>query len=200
MFRTIVAMPMAGPKGSKYAYFVSHSLTLDWEEWYVPQSSESAQLWKDLAIVNLGNSMKRILLVEDREDDVLLLQMAIKDAPQTLAMEVVTDGEQAIQFLSRVQSTALTKDSQIPELVLVDIKLPKVDGHEVVKWVRQRPEFTAMPIIMLTSSDRRDDILKALSLGANSYLVKTGDMAKFRESLLLLLKYWFEVNQKLPER
>ncbi|EEF62783.1 response regulator [Pedosphaera parvula] len=144
--------------------------------------------------------MKRILLVEDREDDVLLLQMAIKDTPQPVAMEIVSDGEQALHHLTKVLPTANTKDSQVPDLVLLDVKLPRVDGHEVVKWIRQQMQFTAMPVIMLTSSDRRDDILRALSLGANSYLVKTGDMGKFRESLQLLLKYWFDVNQKLPER
>src|SRR4051812_33758140 len=105
--------------------------------------------------------MKRILLAEDRDDDVVLLKIALNGVGQPHVLDVATDGEEALTYLKRVQPTVLTKNSEAPDLVLLDIKMPKVDGLEVLQWIRQQPEFLDLPVLMLTSSDRKDDIAKA---------------------------------------
>src|SRR3954447_25859700 len=105
---------------------------------------------------------KRILLVEDREDDVLFLQMALKQCGYDCDLQIKSDGEEAITYLASLQGSAYTKESQIPHLVLLDIKMPKVNGHEVLAWMRQQMQFIPVPVVMLSSSDVREDILKAL--------------------------------------
>src|SRR5438034_8003739 len=113
--------------------------------------------------------MKKILLVDDREDDVLLLQIALKQCGYEHRLEVKADGDEAIQYLSQVQSTAYTKNSEVPDLVLLDIKMPKVTGHEVLHWIRKQMQFTTLPVVMLSSSDRHEDVFEACTNGANSY-------------------------------
>jgi CheY-like chemotaxis protein len=142
--------------------------------------------------------MKKLLLVEDREDDIVLLKLALKQSGYPHTLDVVSDGEAAIHYLAHVQSTAYSKDSEVPDLVLLDLKLPKVDGHEVLTWIRQQLQFAALPVIVLTSSNRRDDILRAFSLGANSYIIKSGDLPKLNDSARTILKYWLEVNHTVP--
>jgi CheY-like chemotaxis protein len=142
--------------------------------------------------------MKKLLLVEDREDDIILLKLALKQSGYAHTSDVVTDGEAAIQYLARVQTTAYSKNSEVPDLVLLDLKMPKVDGHEVLTWIRQQMQFTALPVIVLTSSDRRDDILRAFSLGANSYIIKSADLPRLNDSARVIFQYWFEVNHALP--
>ncbi|EEF61794.1 response regulator [Pedosphaera parvula] len=144
--------------------------------------------------------MKRILLAEDRDDDVVLLKIALNGVGQPHVLDVATDGEEALTYLKRVLPTVLTKNSEAPDLVLLDIKMPKVDGLEVLQWIRQQPEFLDLPVLMFTSSDRKDDIAKAYSLGANSYVVKTGDLDELSRCLKILLDYWLEVHQRLPNQ
>lgn len=142
-------------------------------------------------------AVKRILLVEDRDDDVVLLQMALKHCGHEHILEVRTDGQAAIEYLSQVQSSAFTKESKVPHLVLLDIKMPKVNGHEVLQWIRQQMQFKTMPVLMLSSSDLQDDIIKALHLGANSYLTKTGDLSLLKQTMQTVARYWFEVHRNL---
>jgi CheY-like chemotaxis protein len=112
------------------------------------------------------HAMKRILLVEDSVDDVVFLKHSLKSVGRDHELHVATDEEDAIAYLKRVEATAYTENSEVPDSVLLDIKLPKIDGYEVLAWIRQQKRFLGTPVIMFSSSDRRDDVLKALSLNA----------------------------------
>lgn len=144
--------------------------------------------------------MKRVLLVEDREDDVLLFKHALKHSGQTVHLDVTCDGEEAINFLTSVQPTAFTSNSEVPDLILLDIRMPKVDGLEVLQWIRKQAPFSTIPVVMLSTSAQRDDILKASQFGANSYILKEGDLIHFSRSLETILKYWLELHQSVPAK
>lgn len=133
-------------------------------------------------------SSERVLLVEDNPDDVFMIKRAFDKAKITNPLDVAKDGEEAISYLQENK----------PVLVLLDLKLPKVSGFEVLKWVKSKERLKRIPVVVLTSSRNGDDINKAYDLGANSYLVKP---VRF-ENLLNLTKhiniYWLILNEK-PE-
>jgi CheY-like chemotaxis protein len=135
-----------------------------------------------------------ILLVEDNEDDVLFLRRAFKQAGIPNPLQVVPDGRQAIDYLAGVAPYASRADYPLPCLVLLDLKLPRVMGLEVLQWVRQQPELEPLPIIVLTSSPEDKDIQRANRLGANSYLVKPSSADKLLELIKALGAYWLQHN------
>ncbi|MDB6122043.1 MAG: response regulator receiver protein [Pedosphaera sp.] len=129
-----------------------------------------------------------------------MFQVAVKNNPVPHSLEVKTDGAEAIAYLASLQRTAYTDPASLPDLILLDIKMPKADGHEVLQWVRHQLQFLAVPVVMLTSSNSRDDIVKSLGLGANSFLSKTGDITEYRNILELTLKYWLQIHQRPTAR
>jgi two-component system, chemotaxis family, response regulator Rcp1 len=138
--------------------------------------------------------MPRLLLIEDNDDDVELFKLAMKNTGVICTLDVAGDGATAIKYLSDAQASAYEKESRIPDLVLLDLSLPDKSGYAVLCWLRQFKEFATVPVIILTDSDFRQDVLLASSLGANSYVVKTGDIDRLTESVALILHYWLEIN------
>jgi CheY-like chemotaxis protein len=118
--------------------------------------------------------MKRapILVVEDNPDDLFAVQRALRKAKIENPVEVVTDGQSAIEYLEGTGIYADREAHPIPVLVLLDLKLPRVDGFEVLSWIRAQPALDDVVVVMLTSSDEDRDHRRAYSLGARSYLVK----------------------------
>lgn len=143
-----------------------------------------------------GGRLKRVLLVEDLEDDVVLFQVASGRAGIPHALEIKGDGASAIDYLSTVRDQANTKESKAPDLILLDIKMPKVDGHEVLAWIRGQTQFSTLPVVILTSSADPQDLLKAMGAGANSFIIKTGDMMQFRDNVQATLDFWFNVHNQ----
>jgi CheY-like chemotaxis protein len=129
----------------------------------------------------------KILHVEDNSDDVMLTAMAFRKAGVAATLEVATDGEKAISALSR-------NLAEPPACVLLDIKLPRVSGLEVLTWIRKQPVLKRLPVVMLTSSLLSSDINQAYDLGANSYLIKPASL----DALVSLAKtfevYWLNTN------
>ena len=125
-----------------------------------------------------------ILYAEDETNDVLFFKLALKHAnlPHTLA--AVPDGAEAIEYL------AAQKQHSIPDLVLLDIKMPKRSGLEVLEWIRQQPNLRSIPVLMLTSSPRAEDMENARRLGANDFLLKPSDPLKLVEVVKLLHDRW----------
>jgi CheY-like chemotaxis protein len=137
-----------------------------------------------------------VLLVEDEDNDVFFMQRAWKQAGITTPLHVAEDGQAAIDYLK----DALCSDHRkLPGLVLLDLKLPRIMGFEVLKWIRQQPELQTMIVIILTSSKLRSDIQTAYRLGANSYLVKPGTASKLLEIARLIKDYWINNNQAPSE-
>src|SRR4051812_11872496 len=122
-----------------------------------------------------------ILLVDDRQDDVLLALHSFEKAGIKNPTRVVTDGDQAIAYLSGTGTYADRKEYPLPMLILLDLKMPRVDGFEVLKWIRSHPGLAAIPVVVLTSSEDIRDVNLAYRLGANSFLVKPMDFTHFAE-------------------
>lgn len=137
-----------------------------------------------------------ILLVEDNPDDVLLIQRAFRKANLINPISAVDDGEKAIQYLSGAGEYADRSRHPLPVLVLLDLKLPRKSGHEVLAWIKQHPAFKRIPVVVLTSSTETVDINKAYDLGANSYLVKPVGFDDLFAMVKTLQPYWMIMNQK----
>lgn len=137
-----------------------------------------------------------ILLVEDSPDDVLLIQRAFRKANLINPISVVDDGEKAIQYLSGAGAYADRASHPLPVLVLLDLKLPRKSGHEVLAWIKQHPSFKRIPVVVLTSSTETIDVNKAYDLGANSYLVKPVGFDDLFAMIKTLQPYWMIMNQK----
>jgi CheY-like chemotaxis protein len=128
-----------------------------------------------------------ILLVEDNPDDVLLMQRAFRKLNLVNPLHVVQDGEEAVQYLSR--------GSANPALVLLDLKLPRRSGLEVLEWLRAQPQYKRCPVVVLTSSREAPDVQAAYDLGANSYLIKPVEFQAFLDMVGTLNLYWLVLNQ-----
>ena len=113
-----------------------------------------------------------ILLVEDEPVDALLMMRAFTKAKLTYRLEVVGDGEEAVAYLGGRDKYADRKHHKLPILVLLDLKLPRMSGLEVLAWMRSQPGLKRLPVVVLTSSKESSDINRAYDLGTNSYLVK----------------------------
>ena len=136
-----------------------------------------------------------ILLVEDEENDVVFMAMALEKAGLTHAFQVAEDGQEAIDYLSGKGEFADRARFPLPAVVLLDLKLPRIMGMDVLKWIRDQPGLDTVVVIMLTSSQQRSDIQRACALGANSYLVKPSNPAGLEEIVALVKRYWLQLNQ-----
>lgn len=137
-----------------------------------------------------------ILLVEDNPDDVELTLRALQSANLANTVHVARDGVEALEFLFQPQPGC--KPLRVPKLILLDLKLPKVDGHEVLKRVKEDPRTQAIPVVVLTSSAEERDVMKTYQMGANSYIVKPVDFDQFTESVRDIGKYWLVINCAQP--
>lgn len=138
--------------------------------------------------------MKSVLLVEDNEDDALMMRMACQRTGIPHTLQTVTDGDAAVNYLLGKGTYADRTKYPLPDLIFLDIKLPKRNGHEVLEWIRSRMEFKGLPVVMLTSSSEPKDVSRAYSLGVTSYLRKMAGPAEFGQAVRVILKYWLELN------
>jgi CheY-like chemotaxis protein len=141
---------------------------------------------------------KRILLVEDNPDDVELNLRALRRHNITNEIVVMKDGAEALDYLFGAGSFAGRDANQVPTLILLDLKLPKVGGREVLKRLRQDPRTRLIPVVVLTSSAEENDIIESYSLGCNSYVRKPVDFAEFAEAVRQLGLYWLLINESPP--
>lgn len=142
-----------------------------------------------------------ILLVDDREEDVLLVRRAFTKARVLNRVEVAWSGEEAIAYLSGSGKFANRAEYPVPALVLLDIKMPALDGFEVLRWIRRVSLYPTLRVVMLTSSELMRDVNAAYELGANSFLVKPVDFERFVEISQALSGYWLWMDQapSLPQ-
>lgn len=138
--------------------------------------------------------MSQILLVEDNPNDQLLTQRAFKKSNLGNDLVMVSDGEEALIYLF---GTATIEPRPLPVLVLLDLKLPKVDGLEVLQRIRSDERTQLLPVVILTSSKEQDDLVRSYKLGVNSYVRKPVDFNQFVEAVQQLGLYWLVLNESL---
>lgn len=136
-----------------------------------------------------------ILLVEDDANDVFLLRRAFTKAGIESGLHTVADGEEAVSYLAGEGKFSDRDQHPLPQLVLLDLKLPRRSGLEVLEWVRARPELRRIPVIVLTSSRESRDVNRAYDLGANSYLVKPVSFEDLLSLTQALDRYWVAWNE-----
>ena len=136
-----------------------------------------------------------ILLVEDNASDAELTITALKSRNLANKLIHVSDGEEALDFLFGTGRYAGRNSSKLPKVVLLDLKLPKVDGIEVLRRVRSEESTKLLPIVVLTSSREDRDLLETYKLGVNSYIVKPVDFENFSEAVASLGLYWVLLNE-----
>jgi CheY-like chemotaxis protein len=141
--------------------------------------------------------LRSLLLVEDNPNDVELTLSALKEANLANEVIVANDGEQALNYLFRRGIHAGRKPGQ-PGVILLDLKMPKVDGHEVLKQIRADPELRLIPVVILTSSKEERDLYQSYDNGANSYVVKPVDFDEFITAISKLGVFWALLNEPPP--
>jgi len=146
----------------------------------------------------MNTEIKTILIVDDSRNDIELAIAALSE--KNLANEVVVaeDGVEALDFLYKRGKFSGYKNGN-PVVILLDIKMPRMNGIEVLKHIRLDPKFQLIPVIMVTSSAEEKDLIESYKLGANSYVVKPVDIVQFIDAIKVLGQYWAVINQPPPE-
>ncbi|MFQ5923638.1 MAG: response regulator [Anaerolineales bacterium] len=142
----------------------------------------------------MTESAVEILLVEDNPDDVELTLHALRKNNLSNKIEVVRDGAEALEFVFATGAYSERRSEDGPKVVLLDLKLPKVDGLEVLKRIKSDPRTKAFPVVVLTSSREERDIVESYELGVNSYIQKPVDFKQFSEAVRQLGLYWLLLN------
>ncbi|MBV8037694.1 response regulator [Roseateles sp.] len=146
----------------------------------------------------MSDESKVILLVEDNPDDVALTVRAFKRSHLMNPLAVVRDGVEALDFLFARGAYADRAGASLPTLVILDLKLPRLDGLGVLKALRADPRTALLPAVILTSSKEEQDVVAGYKLGANSYVRKPVDFTEFVEAVKVLGIYWLALNQQPP--
>ncbi len=139
-----------------------------------------------------------ILLVEDNPADVELTLHALRQSRLANPIHVVRDGEEALEYLFAGVADGDPLPQHPPKLVLLDLKLPKIDGMEVLRAIKGDPRTKVIPVVVLTTSREEKDVLESYNLGVNSYIQKPVDFEQFREVVSKLSLYWLVVNEPPP--
>ncbi len=140
-----------------------------------------------------------ILVVEDNEDDAAIALSALKEHARTHDIIRVRDGAEARDFLNAVGQFSHRHVCQMPDLVLLDIKLPKLDGVQLLKVMRSEKRTRSIPVVVLTSSHEESDLTAAYEMGANSYIRKPVNYDEFSRAIRDVSRYWLTVN-KMPSK
>lgn len=141
---------------------------------------------------------KSILLVEDNPDDVRLTKRALARNNISNELVVLTDGVDALEYLINVSNPETGRPGGLPAVILLDLKLPRMDGLELLKAIRAHERLKRQPVVILTSSKEQQDIVKSYDLGANSYIRKPVDFEQFMEAVRYLGLYWLLLNEPPP--
>ena len=142
--------------------------------------------------------MDEILLVEDNPDDVELTLRAFRKSKIANEIIIARDGVEALDYLFATGQHAGRDNSSLPQLVLLDLKLPRLDGLQVLERIRANPKTRLLPVVILTSSTEQPDLVTGYSLGANSYIRKPVDFQEFLVAVRRLGLYWLLLNQPPP--
>src|SRR5476651_46299 len=143
--------------------------------------------------------IKRILLAEDNENDVELTLTALQECRLSNEVEVVRDGAEALDYIYQ-RGKYSTRTNGLPGVILLDLKMPRVDGLEVLRQIKSDPALHHIPVVMLTSSREEKDLVRSYDLGVNAFVVKPVDFSQFVEAIRTLGVFWAIVNEPPPAR
>lgn len=138
-----------------------------------------------------------VLLAEDSEADRRLVQRAMRREKSNIVIQTVNDGQEAINYLTHQGSYADLGSNPRPDLILLDINMPRVDGKKVLRFIRENDDLKSIPVIILTTSQQESDISEAYLLGVNAYISKSSDVEKFFLTMKLIEEFWFD-QVRLP--
>ena len=144
----------------------------------------------------MKSEIGRILIVDDSPKDVELTIAALSENNLANDIAIAEDGEEALDYLYK--RGKFINDIGLPVVILLDVKMPKMNGIEVLKHIRSNAKFKFIPVIMLTSSNEERDIVESYKLGANSFVVKPVDVLQFINAIKVLGQYWAVINQPSP--
>ena len=139
-----------------------------------------------------------ILLVEDNPDDLELALHALRKENLANRIQVARDGEEALDYVFARDDYAGANGYNIPKLILLDLKLPKVDGIEVLRQIKTHPRTKTIPVVILTSSTEQRDLVEGYSLGVNGYIQKPVDFDQFRDTVKQIGLFWLVINEPPP--
>jgi two-component system response regulator len=190
----------------------SHTLTLKRGNPRVFKSSDTALYWcRDIGFKKItvelhkpqsetvaDSQTPRILLIEDNANDIELTFRAIQRLDGNFDIIVCRDGQEALDFLFATGKYAGRSKNELPQLILLDINLPKVNGHDVLKAIRQNQDSKCIPVVMLTTSDEKSDVEKGYLQGINSYVCKPVDYENFCTTISDISRYWLTTNVPPP--
>jgi CheY-like chemotaxis protein len=137
----------------------------------------------------MPNNPCNILLIEDNKTDIDLIQRAMEKKDSNVHFDIARDGEQALTYVKQWE-----QGSPAPMMILLNLKLPKLDGLEVLRILKEHPRYKKVPVVVLTSSSDISQIHQAYKLGANSYVIKSVDYEQFAKAIVLIHHYWCELN------
>ena len=146
----------------------------------------------------MDSRASEILLVEDNPDDLELALHALRKDNLANRIQVARDGEEALDYIFARGPHACPRGYNLPRLVLLDLKLPKVDGGEVLRQIKGDPRTKAIPVVILTSSKEQRDLVESYRLGVNSYIQKPVDFDQFRDTIKQIGMFWLLVNEPPP--
>lgn len=140
----------------------------------------------------MSEQSNTVLLIEDNPDDVWAFRRAFREIGWPSPLHVVEGGAQALEYLEGKGKYHNRHEFPLPTLVLVDLKMPGMDGFEVLKWIRAQPELSNLRVVVLTTSDEIRDVNRAYTLGANSFLTKPLNLPEFRNMLDAFITHWIK--------
>jgi CheY-like chemotaxis protein len=137
-----------------------------------------------------------ILMIEDDPNDAALFCRALRKTNLATPVTVVGDGEAAIRWLKAKSEPASDRKPDWPRIILLDLKMPRISGLEILEWLRAQPAGRHVPVIVLTSSQEAEDVARAYALGVNSYLVKPVSFDALKEMIRTMHHYWMDLNEQ----
>ena len=145
-------------------------------------------------MAKLSKEKYLVLMVDDSEDDCLLIKMAVSKADRLRFIGCVSDGEELVSYLTGKDNYSDRERYPLPDMLLLDLKMPELSGFEVLEWIRKRPEYAALPVIIFSSSSHPDDPRKAKTLGADDYWRKPANSMHYAQVVDLLRKKWLSAG------
>lgn len=139
-----------------------------------------------------------IMIADDSEGDVMMLRRAFEQAGVQVPLQAVNDGEEAIAYLLGEGKFANRAEFPLPDLFLLDLKMPRKNGFDVLEWIRGQPGMARIRVVVLTTSDQIRDVNRAYSLGAASFLTKPLNFTEFKDTIQAMYNYWVTMNRQ-PE-
>ena len=141
-----------------------------------------------------------ILLVEDNPADIKITERALRESALAVQLIVARDGQEAMDYLQQNGSSSADGAWRRPDLILLDLNLPRLSGHEVLRKIRSMADFRTVPVIVLTTSRRDEDVQEVYAAGANTYIEKPADFDRFIEVLRTIKRYWLDMALLPPGR